>query len=55
MTRTHATLQLLAHGPLTFRDFREITGWPPRVCTGTLAHLRFWGHVERDGRVWRLA
>jgi DNA-binding HxlR family transcriptional regulator len=55
MTRTHAALQLLALGPLQFREFREITGWPPRVCTGTLSHLSLWGRVVREGRVWRLA
>ena len=31
MTRKHAALQLLRHGPLTAAEFREITGWSPKV------------------------
>ena len=55
MSRTHAALQLLALGPLHYREFREITGWPSRVCTATLYYLSAWGLVEREGRIWKLA
>jgi len=55
MTRRHAALQLLALGPLQFREFVEITGWPARVCTQTLYELSCWELARRDGRVWRLA
>lgn len=32
MTRTHAALQLLAHGPPRFKEFQAITGWPEKRC-----------------------
>lgn len=32
MSRAHAARQLLALGPLTFREFVEITGWPRRAA-----------------------
>jgi len=55
MTKRHAALQLLALGPLQFREFVEITGWPARVCTRTLYELSCYGLTHRDGFVWRLA
>jgi len=30
MTRTYAAKRLLEHGPLTFSEFVEITGWTTR-------------------------
>ena len=53
MTRVHAIRQLLALGPLTFREFREITGWPPRQCSGLLRYMRDFGAVAFDGGLWR--
>lgn len=58
MTRVHAAKQLLALGPLTFREFAEITGWPRRTCSATLAYLREWGLAIAPRRwtdAWRLA
>jgi len=55
MTRRHAALQLLALGPLQFREFVEITGWPPRVCTSVLYGLSCFELAKRAGREWRLA
>lgn len=53
MTRTHALRQLLALGPLTFRELREITGWPPRQTSGLLRYLQDFGFVAFDGGLWR--
>lgn len=39
MTRTHAALQLLAHGPLRFKEFQSITGWPAKRCKWVLQYL----------------
>lgn len=49
MTRLHATLQLLAHGALTFAEFREITGWPPRDCENALRRLAEYEVIKRHG------
>lgn len=54
MTRTYIALKLLEHGPLTFREFREITGWPGRTASKTLWWLQETGRAVRDGK-WRLA
>ncbi len=39
MTRTYAAKRLFEHGPLTFTQFVEETGWTPRQCTKTLEML----------------
>jgi hypothetical protein len=49
MTRTHAALQLLNHGGLTFADFRTITGWGSRECSRVLDHLCGYELVRRHG------
>ena len=54
MTRTYIAKRLLEHGPLTFREFREITGWSPKLATKTLWWLQETGRVVRDGK-WKLA
>lgn len=54
MTRVYVAQQLLALGPLSFVEFRTITGWPPRVCSKTLAYLKDTGRAVLDG-TWRLA
>ena len=43
MTRTYAAKRLLEHGPLTFREFVEITGWTVRVAHRALYRLRQFG------------
>lgn len=50
MTRTYAALKLLEHGPLTFRQFAEITGWPIPDCRRTLSWLAETGRIERVQR-----
>lgn len=45
MTRQHATIQLLRHGELTFREFVDITGWTVRQCRRVIEKLRGAGHV----------
>ena len=50
MTRTYAAKRLLEHGPLTFREFVQITGWPAKVAKNALFALvelgiaRYAGH-----------
>jgi hypothetical protein len=56
MTRTHAAIQLLKHGPLTMLEFVEITGWTYSRCRQTLGYLvdrRC--SVIRDHGVYRVA
>lgn len=46
MTKTHAMLRLLEHGPLTFAEAREITGWPRAAVCAILQHLVVSGRVH---------
>mgnify|MGYP003441363081 FL=1 len=39
MTRTYAAQRLIEHGPLTFREFAEITGWPVSCCRTVWRYL----------------
>lgn len=39
MTRSHAAIQLLRLGPLSFSDFRAITGWPRNVVRWVISDL----------------
>lgn len=39
MTYTHIAKRLLEHGPLTSREFREISGWPKQRVDGALINL----------------
>lgn len=48
MTKTHAALRLLEHGPLSLSDFHEITGWTYDTCRWVLSYL-----VDQRGVVWR--
>jgi len=51
MTRTHAAVQLLRHGPLTMPSFIKITGWQPLHARRTINHLcDVRGDVKRVGR-----
>lgn len=47
MTRTEAAIKLLRLGPLTLREFVEITGWGYRCCLRTLASLCLERQVHR--------
>lgn len=56
MTKIHAARQLLALGPLSFREFMEITGWPFSTCRQVLSKLvDVKGEVERLGRRYWLS
>jgi DNA-binding IclR family transcriptional regulator len=55
MTRAHVAQRLLALGPLSFREFVAITGWPARACSRTLNYLNELGLAARTGRTWRLS
>jgi hypothetical protein len=39
MTRTYFAKRLLEHGPLSFAQFREVTGWPEDACEAALRGL----------------
>lgn len=39
MTRMHALQQLLKHGPLTFAEMVEVTGWTKEQVTRTKKNL----------------
>lgn len=53
--KTYYGRRLLEHGPLTPREFREITGWPSQLCAHVLERLSNTGTAEcRDGR-WQLS
>ena len=50
MTRTYAAKRLLEHGPLTQKEFKEITGWTPKQASKTLARLVELGIVNPHSR-----
>ncbi|MBK5204338.1 MAG: hypothetical protein JJD98_02705 [Polaromonas sp.] len=50
MTRQHATLQLLRHGELTFREFVDITGWSRSACARWLSAFVDTGEVLHPRR-----
>lgn len=47
MCRTYAAKRLLEHGPLTFAEMLEITGWKLKQVDGTLQKLIKQGFVKR--------
>ena len=51
MTRTYAGKRLLEHGPLTFREFCQVTGWTRKQSGRTLEQLCKVGGVEMRGHV----
>jgi hypothetical protein len=56
MTRIEVAVKLLALGPLTPREFREIAGWPQEQCRNTLRWLAETRRVYRcNGGRWGLA
>lgn len=46
MTRDHAAVQLLRHGPLLRSEFVAITGWPESSCVKVIGRLRDAGVVK---------
>lgn len=46
MTRTHALRGLLEHGPLTWSELLEITGWPVGSLKCAIARLVEYGSIE---------
>lgn len=49
MTRTYAAKRLLEHGPLTFGQLVEITGWTSAQVSTTLAALDKSGMLQVGG------
>ncbi len=47
MTRTHCARKLLEHGPLTYGEFMEITGWRHSVAKSVIGKLVERGSVQR--------
>lgn len=54
MPRTYAAARLLEHGPLTMREFVEVTGWPYRACRRTISWLQATGRIVSIDGAWRL-
>ena len=53
MTRPYALARLLEHGPLTFGELREVTGWPVERLTVVIERMSLDGrikHVNIDQR-----
>ena len=46
MNHTQAAVKLLAHGPLTFVEFVEITGWPKHQCRSAIQQLILHGRIS---------
>lgn len=46
MTRTYAAKRLLEHGPLSFAEFKEITGWTHRTAWRAIERLMQFGQVK---------
>lgn len=55
LPRSYYGKRLLEHGPLTTREFREITGWSLQVTWGVLENMQRTKIVTRDGDVWSLS
>lgn len=47
MTKTYAAKKLLEHGPLSFSEFRAITGWHVSRANRVLRCLEGRGEVRR--------
>jgi hypothetical protein len=55
-TKVYAARKLLEHGPLTFGEFLEITGWEFKTCRRVLSYLvDDLGEVTRFGRKYQLS
>lgn len=52
MTRPYALKKLLEHGPLTWVQMLEITGWSKRQLGSTLQRMSKRGEVQPVGREW---
>jgi hypothetical protein len=52
MTRTYALQMLLEHGPLTWPEILEITGWRTKIAASALRRLCHMGSVMRVPQ-WR--
>ena len=50
MTRTYAAKRLLEHGPLTFPQFTEVTGWKPNQARAVMLELTQQGDVNMVGK-----
>lgn len=50
MTRNEAALKLFSHGPLSVREFIQITGWGEKVAYNVLSELASSGDLARPKR-----
>jgi hypothetical protein len=46
MTRTYALCRLLEHGPLTWREVLEVTGWSYGVVKSAIWRAMQYGWIE---------
>lgn len=46
MSRTYALCRLLEHGPLTWREVQDITGWPFNVVKSAITRASDYGWIE---------
>ena len=53
MTKDDVTVKLLFHGPLTFGEFVEITGWKTSTASTSLERLVRLGRVKTTGRLMK--
>ena len=52
MTRKYAATKLFEHGELSFKEFKDITGWTTKQCYKTIENLRQDGAISftyKDG------
>lgn len=54
MTRRHAAKRLLEHGPLTWGELMEITGWSYNALRGAMSALMEMGTVVAEPHEGRL-
>ena len=52
MTRSHALLKLLEHGPLNRREIVEITGWTEKQVHSVLQYLVQLEKIAKDKKLW---
>lgn len=54
MTRAYAARRLLEHGPISFKEFLEITNWPYQKARNTIKHLAEKGDIQSTKNGWEL-
>lgn len=54
MTRNNALKRLLEHGPLTFGQLVDITGWKVSQVRGAVSNLMADGTVQAEGEKMKM-